>query len=161
MKKLVQFYQLANLLSIDVVAGAVVSGLFIARILQVHILPWGLAVLGLTVWVIYTTDHLLDARRLGAPAATARHRFHQSHFRELVMVLAVVVVIDVAMTFLIRKPVLSSGLALAGMVGIYLLIQHSLKSLKELSATLLYCSGVALPPLSFPDFPISVFLRFL
>jgi hypothetical protein len=148
MKKPLRFFQFINLLSIDVAAGAMVSGLFFATIFEVQILPSGLAALGLTVWIIYTTDHLLDAHRLREPASTERHRFHQHFFKQLAFIVVAAVLIDIVLIFLIRKPILISGLVLAMIVAIYLLVQRNLKSLKELSATLLYCSGVALPALS-------------
>ncbi len=157
MKKLTRFYQLANCLSFDVAAGAIVSALFFARILQVHILPWGFAALGLTVWIIYTGDHLLDARQLNAAASSDRHRFHQKHFRTLLFALLAALLIDMVMIFLIRKPVFNAGLVLGVMAGIYLLIQRNLKSLKELSGAMLYCSGVALPALSLTPYPITPF----
>ena len=157
MKKFARLYQRINLLSLDVAAGAMVSGLFFARIFDVHMLPWGFITLGLTVWIIYTADHLMDAKRLSTPASTERHRFHQRHFRELAFVLLVAALIDVVLISLIRKPVLKSGLVLGAAVAVYLLLQQNLKFLKELSGTVLYCSGVALPALSLAGFSITAY----
>ena len=67
-------YRLINILSIDVVAGAVCSALFFARLLQVSLLPYGIISLALTVWIIYTADHLLDAKRVEGVATTRRCR---------------------------------------------------------------------------------------
>jgi len=69
-KKLGRIYQFINVLSLDVVAGAMVSALFFARIFKVQILPWGVLALGLTVWTIYTTDHLVDAKRVNIPLSS-------------------------------------------------------------------------------------------
>lgn len=157
MKKLARFYQIANLLSLDVAAGAIVSGLFFGRIFQVDILSWGLGALGLTVWIIYTADHLYDARQLNTPASSDRHRFHQRHFKVLLFALLVTLSVDLILISLLRKPVFNAGLMLGVIVGIYLLIQRNLKSLKELSGAMLYCSGVALPALSITHFPITTF----
>lgn len=157
MKKLGRFYQFANLLSLDVTAGAIMSGMFLARILEVVVLPWGFAAMGLTVWIIYTADHLLDARALITPASSGRHRFHQNHFRPLLFALLAALLIDLIMVSLIRKQVIMAGMVLGVIVGIYLVIQRNLKSFKELSGATLYCAGVALPALTLARLPITAF----
>jgi len=60
----------------------VICASFFARLLDVAILPQGLISLGLTVWIIYTADHLLDAKKFkNKMRLTERHRFHQRHFK--------------------------------------------------------------------------------
>ena len=77
---------LLQYLSLDVVLGAVACGSMAGRWLGVHMpLAWWIA-LPLAVWVMYTTDHLLDARRLGQLARSGRHRFHVRHFIPLARV---------------------------------------------------------------------------
>ncbi len=148
MKKLFNAYRFLNILSIDVAGGAVICALFFAKIFSVFILPYGLISLGLTVWVIYTADHLVDARRAQQPAATERHRFHQQHFKLLIVLLVVVVIVDCTQLFFIRKIVFIQGLGLATAIVIYFLLQRYLKFLKEVIGSLLYCCGVLLIPLS-------------
>lgn len=128
--------------------GAVICALFFAKILGVSILPYGLISLGLTVWIIYTTDHLIDARRAKQPAATERHRFHQQHFKSLLALLIVFTIVDGTQLFYIRKVVFIQGLGLAAAIVIYFLLQRSLKFLKEVIGSLLYTGGVLLIPLS-------------
>jgi hypothetical protein len=70
-----------NILSLDVVAGAVAGALFFGEILQVQLSFSVLTALGLTVWIIYTLDHLRDAKQILNVASTDRHRFHQEHFK--------------------------------------------------------------------------------
>ena len=59
-----RFYQYINILSLDIAAGAVISAVFFAQIFNVQIKPYGLLALGLTVWIIYTVDHLRDAKKI-------------------------------------------------------------------------------------------------
>lgn len=69
-------YRYIQLLSLDVVAGALFCGVMAATWLQVTMpLSWWLA-LPVSVWVVYTADHLLDAYRLGEKATSERHQFH-------------------------------------------------------------------------------------
>jgi hypothetical protein len=156
-KKVGKLYQLINVLSLDVVAGAIASALLFAKVFEVQILPVGAGALGLTVWIIYTADHLVDAKRISIPASSMRHRFHQNHFTILAGLLIVAILIDGIMISFIRKPVFQSGLLLAGAVIIYFLFQRNLKYLKEFCGALLYSVGVLLPAWSLSTAPIDLF----
>jgi len=136
------------MLSLDVVAGAIVCALFFARIFSVSIRPFGLIALGLTVWIIYTADHLSDAKKIARMASTERHRFHQQYFNTLIWILGVVIIGDAVTIFFIRRQVFEWGVALAFFVLIYLVIQRSLKFLKEIFIAIMYTFGILL--LSFP-----------
>jgi hypothetical protein len=148
MQSAIRLYRLLNILSFDIVAGAVVGSLFFAKLLHVHILPYGIVALGLTVWIIYTADHLRDAKAIGVTASSARHRFHQRYFKILFIFLVVAIIIDAAVILFTRKPVLEWGILLSVVVFIYLVIQRYLKVLKELFVACLYTCGVLLPALS-------------
>jgi hypothetical protein len=154
MPGLIRFYRLMNILSIDVVAGATVSALFFAKIFDVQVRPFGLLALGVTVWGIYTLDHLKDAKKIRHQASTERHRFHQRHFKVLTALLCAAVLIDIVLVFFIKKKVFEWGIVLAIVVGLYLLVQHVLRFLKELFIALLYTCGVLL--LSLPLTPLKI-----
>jgi hypothetical protein len=155
MRYLLRLYRLFNLLSIDVALGSVCSALFFARILQVHILSYGLLALGLSVWIIYTVDHLLDALKIKSPAATARHRFHQQNFKTLLVMLAMAMVINGVIILFIRHRVLVAGLYIAAIVGIYFLINRYLKFMKEIFIAIVYTIGVLLPSVSVTQQPMN------
>src|SRR5260221_9904362 len=124
MKKILATYRIINILSLDVAAGAVVSASFFARIFNVTILPQGLISLGLTVWIIYTADHLLDAKKLKQAASTERHRFHQQHFNILSVAMLLAMLVDFTQIYFIRNVVFRAGLWLSFIVAIYFLVQH-------------------------------------
>lgn len=145
MERLIRIYRLFNLLSIDVGLGAVCSALFFARIFNVDIYVQGLMALGLTVWIVYTTDHLLDARKVTGNASTERHQFHQRHANMLMACVILAVMIDALIVFFIRRPVLEGGMVLIVGVGIYLLVQQYTKILKEIFIAVMYTMGVLLP----------------
>jgi hypothetical protein len=148
MANAIQLYRLINHLSLDVVAGAMVGALFFARIFSVGLTPYGLIALGLTVWIIYTTDHLRDAKGMDQQASTERHRFHQQHFTTLLSVVGVAMILDAIILFFIRRQVLESGVLLGLAVAVYLITQRSLKFLKEIFIAILYTCGVLLPSVS-------------
>lgn len=138
-------YRLLNLLSIDVAIGAVASAMFFAEVFSVDVLPQGFVALGLTVWCIYTADHLLDAWHIKHPASTARHRLHQEKFIIMITALVIVVVVDLCLALMIRIQVLQAALILGVVAGVYLLVSRKLIVFKELIAAILYTAGVLLP----------------
>ena len=82
-------YTLIRILSLDVVAGALATGAMVTRIMKVS-MPWSWwIVLPMSVWVMYTTDHLMDAYRLKEQAHTPRHLFHHQYFTLLAVIAAV------------------------------------------------------------------------
>lgn len=130
------------------------GALFFAKILQVNVLVYGIASLGLTVWIIYTIDHLLDARRISTQASTERHRFHQLHFKPLWRVVVLAMLVDGALTFFMRERVLIGGIFLSGGVAVYLLINRYLKMLKEVLISVLYTCGILMPSIMVTDFSV-------
>ena len=144
MPVLVRFFQYINILSLDIVGGSIASALFFGKILKVQIKPIGLVALGLTVWAIYTIDHLRDARKIAHPAATLRHRFHQDNFRVLLFLLLIAIIADAIAIFFIRRQVFEWGLILSAVVALYLILHRSLRFLKELFVASLYTVGVLL-----------------
>lgn len=157
MGKFFHLYRLFNILSLDIVIGTVVCALFFGRLFNVNILPYGLMALGLTVWIIYTVDHLLDARAIGREASSERHRFHQKHFTPLLVITFIAISIDVIVIFFARKPVVVWGFILAVIVIIYLIFQRYLKLLKEFFIAFLYTCGVLLPSVSVTTVKIDSF----
>lgn len=148
MKKIILAYRQLNILSLDVTAGAMICALFFAKIFQITILPYGLVSLGLTVWIIYTADHLLDAKKIQQPASTERHRFHQRNFYVLFTILLLTILIDAVQLIFIRKIVFIEGLGLAFFIVIYFLLHRYLKLFKEVIGAVLYSGGVLLIPWS-------------
>ncbi len=148
MKVLPNAYRFLNLISVDIACGAMVCAAFFAHIFHIQLLHYGIASLGITVWIIYTVDHLLDASRLKGEASTRRHRFHQRYFVLISMVVIIALLIDVYMVLHVRRQVFSWGLGLAVLVFLYLLLQRWISPFKEFVAALLYSGGIFLPAFS-------------
>jgi len=142
-----RLYRYFNLLSLDIAVGAVGGACYFARILEVDVRLSALASLGLTVWIIYTADHLLDARKISGRASTERHRFHQQHFRRLVVVVVLAGLVDFVLILFIKRAVLYGGFLMFAVVLLYLALHRRLGWLKEVVVALLYCGGVLLPSL--------------
>jgi len=149
MKEVIKLYRLFNLLSLDVAVGAVIGSLFFAKIFNLVPSYPSLVSLGLTVWIIYTTDRLLDIRDVMGEAASERHRFHQRNQTKLKYWLVVVLIIDIVLIFFMPFKILKYGIFLSLAVVIYILLRKKLHISKELLVATLYTFGVILP--SWPE----------
>ncbi|PSL02999.1 hypothetical protein [Cecembia rubra] len=158
MNFLTSIWRYLNLLSLDVVFGAMAGMLFFADLLDVS-LPFVLyLVLGLAVWGIYTLDHLIDAKKIAHLASSERHRFHQKHFLLLSIIFLIVVVTGMAMVICLEhlRFIFLPGLIFAAFMLIWMgSIQFLYKRgvwLKEVSTAVFYVLGISMAPF-FSIFP--------
>lgn len=149
-------YRLLNVLSLDVALGAVCCAAWFAKGFQVQLRPYAYLALGLTVWIIYTADHLLDASKITREASTYRHRFHQKHFKILLTIILLAVIVDFTLLFFIRLKILYAGLGLFSIVILYLLVNRWLSFAKEIVIALVYSCGVLLPAFSLKQTSLSM-----
>ncbi len=161
MNRLLNLYRLLNTLSIDVAVGAVVGSGYLAYMLDVKPAVPDLVCLGLSVWLIYTADHLIDAKKIKIPAATHRHRFHQLHYNVLLRIASTIALTIFLLLFMLEQTTLVGGALLALLVILYFVGQPQLGFLKELFAAILYTGGVALPVLSLSAGALSLFHVFV
>lgn len=146
-----QCHQFLRILSLDVVLGAVAQAYLWAYLLQVSIPKEVYLALGLSVWLIYTLDHLLDAYKIPHRAHTARHRFHQNYFYPLAVIwcLAALLGLWLAIRLPIRLWMYGGGMLC--LVGLHFILSFSVnpsKNLllfqKETRIALFYSLGVGL-----------------
>lgn len=145
MRFLQALYRTFSFLSLDVVAGAICSSFFFAKLYGTSLVPYGALILGITVWIIYTVDHLLDATRMRAKACTGRHIFHQRHFYLILVGVVSAALVDVILISALPWFVLFRGLVAGAVVTGYLVGQKRLYVFKELIAGVLYCVGILVP----------------
>lgn len=146
-KSIAHAYRLISILSLDVVAGAVICALFFIKVLRTEA-NFSLVPLALTVWIIYTADHLLDARRIGHAASSPRHLFHQLHFQNLVIALGIALVMDLFSLLFVSRAVILGGLFLALLVVLLMVMQRALPWLREIVVSVLYTCGILLPSIA-------------
>jgi hypothetical protein len=152
MFKVKSIWHFSNLLSLDVVFGAMAGMLFFADVLNVVVPVESYLILGMAVWSIYTLDHLWDARFVSEKASSDRHRFHQQNFRTLSGILIFTIISGLVIVLLTPqlKFILVPGLFLGFMMliwmGILHLIGKKLSWLKEVSTAVFYVLGISLAP---------------
>lgn len=139
----------AEILSIDICIGVVGSGALAASLLHAEMrLAWWL-LLPAAVWVIYTADHLLDARKIRKDFANARHEFHRRHFIALAT-LAVLAAVGcfLAAVFFLSDIVVKGGLLLCLLAAFHLAMAFwgKIRFGKEISVAVIYSLGVWFAP---------------
>ena len=108
-----------NLLSLDAPLVAVAWLHVFAKTWRLGYHPWEAYVtLGLTVWVIYVADRLLDVSMVGGPSSKleARHRFHSEHSRIFKIGLGVASIFALVMVLTKMPMTLYSHLTLGGVL---------------------------------------------
>jgi hypothetical protein len=144
LKVFLSAYRLLNLLSLDVVAGSISSSLFFSHLFKVPVHAAAVFALGLSVWCIYTLDHLHDVAKLSSAAFTERHRFHQRHFTLLLRSVGTSVIILMGILPFLPKEILKAG----AFMFTYLMLYFSLKHYaiwKEFLLSLGYTMGILVP----------------
>jgi hypothetical protein len=161
MDTLKSIWHYSNLLSLDVVFGAMAGMLFFSDALDV-VLPLGAyLILGMAVWSIYTMDHLLDAKGIVGMASSERHRFHQQYFWILSWVLIITIVsgLTIVLIFPNLKFILVPGLFLGFVMILWMGVLHffgtKMSWLKEVSTSVFYVLGISLAPF-FQLFPAEI-----
>lgn len=120
---------LPNLLSLDAPLVAMAWLYVFAHTWRLGYQPWeAYAALGLTVWMIYVSDRLLDASLAGGIDAPLepRHRFHVQHQRvfrigALLAGLSVIALVVTRMPMAIYQYALFGGVMVAGFFGLSML----------------------------------------
>lgn len=145
-------WRFSNLLSLDVVLGAMAGMLFFEDVLNVVVPVESYLILAMAVWSIYTLDHLWDARVVREKASLDRHRFHQQNFWILSWILIFTIISGLVIVLLTPhlKFILIPGLFLGFMMLVWMSILHlsgkKLSWLKEVSTSVFYVLGISLAP---------------
>ncbi len=145
--------QLFQSFSLDVVIGALAGGVFAVNILAVKPNIWWWPVLAMSVWVVYTSDHLIDGFNQKRDALIFRHRLHY-HFRYFFMaalfIVSTLTFILVIVFLDIRILLWGFVIGLGALVYLGFIILGRKKGFyfqKEFFISLFYVAGIWLAPL--------------
>ena len=155
MEKIHKIYRLLQAFSADVVVGSCLMCWLTSYLLQVNT-PLPIYVcLGVTVWLIYTIDHLIDAKEIEGKAITLRHYLHQKHFNLLSYIWITLFTVTLTLSlFTLSEKTIYYGVGVAGVVVVHLFLVKLLGNRlsvfiqKELGVALGYTLGVVFGPIS-------------
>ena len=161
--------RLIQYLSLDVVAGAIISSLFIAKVTGVSLTIHMSVGLGIAVWLIYTVDHLWDAHRIAGKPSNPRHAFHHRYFKPLCLIAFVLLLLGLYNMSFLPRLTIQLGWGLGVLAGVYLgfvhLFRQNARWHKEFLAALVFTIGIFIAPLGIArmiDFQwLLLFLSFL
>jgi hypothetical protein len=135
------------LLCLDAPIVAVVWQHFLAQTVGLPLRMEGRLALGLTVWLIYLFDRLLDVRGAATLPDSGPHWFCREHQRAAIALAAVALAADSVASFLLRPAVFWSGVAVVAGVAAYFEsfpLRRVAGAWKPLMAAVLFAAGVFL-----------------
>jgi hypothetical protein len=161
-RTLAPLWLLPNLLSLDAPVVALVWQDFLARVTATPLRPPARIVLGLTVWVVYLVDRLLDVRRPAETVEASRHQFYRRHRSFAVALTAVALLADIGVSLAFLRPlILRNGFIVLGAVLFYLAAVHGVfrwRLPKELAVALLFTAGTFLVAWTWTPQPLETLL---
>ena len=105
--------------------------------------------MAIAVWLIYTFDHLLDARKISGIPSSFRHQFHQQYQKPLVVIAFILLLVGSIMAFYLPHIIFYNGLLGVLFTGMYFLVlQKTSFWQKEICIAIGYTWGVFVAPVS-------------
>lgn len=141
-----KYYKYCQLLSIDVAVGAVCMAILATKITQTT-MPWAWWILlPFSVWIIYTTDHWLDAQKAQKNYLSERHYFHLKHQNSIKNWLFMFMVFCAILAlFFLPLSLFIGGAMIAISVILYLFYSYFITTYaipKEIFIAILYTIGI-------------------
>ena len=144
--------------------GVIGSGIFSVILLDVNLPLAYWIVMPLTVWIIYTIDHLIDGYKNKEKASIRRHQFHYKNRKALIILVALALIITAytAFTYL-SVPLIRFGIFLGIGIAAYLLAIFLIRNKqwvifqKEIFIGVFYTLGIWGGPLSALSFNIDYY----
>ena len=152
------FFRCFNLVSLDATLVALVWQEAIARAGNVELLWYDRGILGISVWIIYIADHLLDGLTNGVRVRiwinqAPRHRFIAKHRSLFIFLVGIFLFVDANLALKLTEPLLLAGIFLSVIAFVYLAINAWLLSNnkwfrgREIIIALIFSLGSGLVPL--------------
>jgi 4-hydroxybenzoate polyprenyltransferase len=148
-----KIYRYLHYLSLDIVLGAVASSCLAAQLFNTDPGPVWYVTLALTVWLLYTGDHMLDAWKQRKKIQRDLHYFMMKNRKTLVWSLTLVSAVDILLIFnMLDKEYMKYALVLAGLVLLFYAMRHVFRKNRilmipgEIFVLLIYMAGTWLGP---------------
>lgn len=148
-----KIYRTLHFLSLDIVLGALATSFFASRLFESDPGWIWYITLALTVWLLYTGDHMLDAWRHRKKIERELHYFMIKNRKTLVWSMGLVATANMLLIFnLLNQELLKYALFLAGLVLLFYAMRHVFRKNRILSVPgeffvlLLYLAGTWLGP---------------
>ncbi len=151
--KIKSSFKVLYYLNFEIVFGSVACSFFLSQIYQQDISKLALLSLGLGVFTIYLTDHLLDTVRYKINLGSPKKQWVLNHQKWLFFLLGILALVQCFLLCFLPLVILKYGVILVILVACYFLITRYVPLLKEFGASLLYCLGILAPFFNEPFIP--------
>ncbi|HRP68917.1 MAG TPA: prenyltransferase [Turneriella sp.] len=144
-----RFFFYTEVLSLDIAIGVLGSGAFAKTVLHAPMKGTWWFLLCAAVWVVYTADHLMDARKVGKVAVNVRHKFHVEHFRIIFTTMCIVSLLCAILAWVYLREIIFMGGIVVGIFALFHLILAywgKVRFGKEISVAVIYAMGVWFAP---------------
>jgi len=148
-----KIYRYLHFLSLDIVIGALATSCLAARLFASDPGWVWYIILALTVWLLYTGDHMLDAWKHRKKIERELHYFMMKNRKTLVWSMGLVATVNILLIFnLLDHGLMKYALVLAGLVLLFYAMRHVFKKNRFLSipgevfVLLIYMAGTWLGP---------------
>lgn len=136
------------------VLGSIMVATFACLVLDIEIQIWWLVIIALSVWVMYTADHLLDAWLGKEEITISRHKFHYINLKRILPIWIIAAITSITLSFiLLEKEIIFLGFMLGICILIYFSVVYFNKEKrpyfvqKELFIAFIYILGIWLAPI--------------
>ncbi len=153
-KKIFSFFNTLQILSIDVVIGTIAVGFMATKLLNITPNPYWWLILPLTVWVVYSLDHIIDSYKNKENAVIIRHRFHYVFRKPIIIMILIAALTSMILSLLyLDYQIIMMGLALSAFIASYFVLiyfqvqKQSVFLQKELIIAIAYTIGIFMAPL--------------
>lgn len=138
-------YKYFRWLSLDIVLGAIVFLAYLEKHFNLSISFHIYFELSAAIWIIYTTDHLIDSSR---SIVSERRKFHRKNANKLIVVGSCVLMLALINVYFLPEDLIRNGSMLAAGCVAYLTIVYYYRKLwfKELLVAFGYTCGIFLSP---------------
>jgi len=156
------FIKKLHILSFDVLIGAIASGAFAVEVLKVRPgFAWWI-VLPVSVWIVYSLDHIIDAVRRKAIDLSIRQLFFKKHSKWLWIILLLLAIVNgFLVLYSLETAIVKFGLVIGFVTSVYFLLlilfgeKKSMFLQKELYVAAIYTAGIWVGPMALVKFQLN------
>lgn len=143
---LFRIYKKANVLSLDIVLGALLSAAFANAVFAYQAEWWYYMILASSVWLVYTMDHIVDSLKNKEKTTSKRHLFYFVNLKSIIVFVALISLLVANLIFFFAPlSLVFFGIFVGSVSLVYLVVLLKKPNFwlpKELLVALIYTLGI-------------------
>jgi len=120
-----RLYHYIRLFSLDIIAGALASLVFSSSVMSIELPCSYYTILALTVWLIYTADHLMDGAKTRGKSDSESHNFFYKYKIPVILIFLIVLVFTFRLiVYRLDEKIIEFGISPGLAVVVYLIMNR-------------------------------------